>query len=234
MEEFAQHRQQIELLVNAQSWGRQIQINESLQHVQRNSELILQRLGAPTSSAERAVAALIDQHGGAEYIVQDRAAIDAIAHSPEMKKADSSPVTSATRTMLNDDLDVLLQQNEDSFERKLESAKKELAESIARSTAAILHRFDEGPHEQLEDPDIRELWKKAGWKLTVKTRYFGEGVYGSQSSCPHSTLLMFAIALFDYFSDKASSSAENQLNDESWALDILRKVICKLRSRLSR
>jgi hypothetical protein len=161
--------------VNTQSWGRQEQINERLEEVQRNSELILQRLDTPNSASERAVIALINRHGGPEHIVQDRAALDAIAHSTELKKADSSPVTTATRGMLSEDLDVLLQQNQESFERKLESSKKELAETIARSTAAILHRFDQGPHEQLEDPDIRELWKKAGWKLTVKTRYFGEG-----------------------------------------------------------
>jgi hypothetical protein len=170
------YRQQIDEIISVQSWGRQARMDETLQQVQHNSELILQRLGAPASTAEKALKDLIDRKGGADYVVENPDALNKIAQSSEMRKADSSPVTAATRNMLKEDLDTLLMQNRESFERKLDNTQKELEEAINRSMVTILHRFDKGPHEQLADPDIRELWKDAGWKLTVKTRYFGEGM----------------------------------------------------------
>jgi hypothetical protein len=182
VEQFAQHRRELELLLMAQLWGMQAQNDARAEEIQSNTKLILQRLDTPTSDLEKKLQALIDKQGGPDCILYDRATLDSFTHAPAVTEASAEPITIATRDMLLKDLDELLLQNRASFERKLDSVRKELAEAIARSTAATLHRFDEGPHDLIQDPDIKMVWKDAGWKLTIKTRYFGEGAHGTRRS----------------------------------------------------
>jgi hypothetical protein len=166
----------------AQLWGMQVQNNARTEDIQSNTKLILQRLDTPTSDSEKKLQALIDQQGGPDHILHDRATFDSFTRAPAVMEASAEPITIATRSMLLEDLDELLLQNKANFDRKLDSVHKELAEAIARSTTSILHRFDEGPHDLIKDPDIKMVWKDAGWKLTIKTRYFGEGAHGTQRS----------------------------------------------------
>ena len=36
-------------------------------------------------------------------------------------------------------------------------------------------QLEEGPHEYIEDPDIRAVWKEMGSRLSAKTRVFLDG-----------------------------------------------------------
>jgi hypothetical protein len=90
---------------------------------------------------------------------------------------DTAPLTTAMRRVLQTGLDELPEQNYAAFECKLKSAQRGLGESVRRSEATILHRLDQGLHELVDDDDTKQMWKKADWRLVVKYRSFGEGVY---------------------------------------------------------
>jgi hypothetical protein len=183
---FAEHRQQLQMLVTGQVLITQEGVRANMDELERTAEqikastkLIMQRLGAAKTDEEREVQELIDDIGGPHSVLESQDKTDEVAKLLSTKKVDTAPLTIATRRALQTGLDELLEQNQAAFERKLESAQRGLDESIRRSEATILHRLDQGLHELVDDDDVKQMWKKADWRLVVKYRSFGEGVYPS-------------------------------------------------------
>jgi hypothetical protein len=150
-------------------------MSADLQKVMHNTQLLLEKQDATDVEAKEKVQDLIDKYGGVDQAAHNTDAVREISGALVTGGFEKAPVTANTLGILATNLDDLLSQNRESFGLKLDGAKQEIEDTINRSTAAILRRFDQGPHDLLEDEDVRDIWMKAGWKLSVKKRLFGEG-----------------------------------------------------------
>ncbi|EUC55665.1 hypothetical protein RSOL_125990 [Rhizoctonia solani AG-3 Rhs1AP] len=125
---------------------------------------------------ERDAHELVKAKGGVDSVLKDNNLICQVS----TKLGDPIPSTAQTKRsieyMLNEDLGRQIQDNQALFLMKLQSVKEELAEAITRSTNTILTRLDSGPHEVINDPDIKEVWKDMKWRNTVKSRHFVSAV----------------------------------------------------------
>ncbi|CAE6534803.1 unnamed protein product [Rhizoctonia solani] len=85
---------------------------------------------------------------------------------------------------LNEDLGRQIQDNQALFLMKLQSVQEELAEAINKSTNTILTRLDAGPHEVINDPDIKEIWKAVHYHFEQQfIRYMAEHEGGQHPDC---------------------------------------------------
>lgn len=175
-QQFNQHQQNIEFILTAQSVNRDIQTSENVANVLENTNAIIARMDAIQTAAEKAAAALVEARGGPEEVCVDADAVREVARKLGTAPGDDpEPVTSVTLELLSTSLDELLLKNQDRFDMKLESAKMEIAENVARMTGVILKKLDEGPHELIGNLDVKEMWKANGWRISVKARYFVDG-----------------------------------------------------------
>lgn len=85
---------------------------------------------------------------------------------------------------------------------------KELEESVGRSTRTILTKLDAGPHELIEDPEIRTVWKEMHAHTSVNTRVFLDAVHA-----------YYQRKFADY------ERRTNQRHPDYWTLHFLGKVI---------
>ncbi|KAJ7199183.1 hypothetical protein GGX14DRAFT_468209 [Mycena pura] len=122
---------------------------------------ILERVNASTKQ-EREAEQLIMNQGGPQNVIEDA-------------------------EVLRQNLDQLISENRVQFELKLNGAKQEISEAINRSTQIIIGRLDAGPHDFIENPDMKEIWKVNRWKLSVKCRYFVDGICNYLTGRVHPT-----------------------------------------------
>ncbi|CAE6428185.1 unnamed protein product [Rhizoctonia solani] len=128
------------------------------------------------TAREREAQNLVKSKGGAEMVLKDNNLICEVS----TKLGDPIPSTAQTKRSIqysiNEDLGRQIQDNQALFLMKLQGVKEELAEVINRSTNTILIKLDAGPHEIINDPDIKEIWKDMKWRNTVKSRHFVSAV----------------------------------------------------------
>jgi hypothetical protein len=116
-----------------------------MQQVVQNTEIVLQLLGAPSSEEEKDVQKVIDRHGGPHAVLHHPGAVEDINEVLYNYGIDAAPVTSTVCRVHPTDLDELLAENEEPFERKLADVQSELKEAIRRSAEDVKHHIDEGP-----------------------------------------------------------------------------------------
>ncbi|KAJ7190248.1 hypothetical protein GGX14DRAFT_606043 [Mycena pura] len=191
---FQQYQERIEFVLVAQMAGGQVRMAHELAAVNASISTLIDRVGAPASDREKQAFEYIKSQG--EQILESTQGLTEVAR----KLHDS--VTSSTIEAINDAFEELLEQNSTLFEFKLKGATMELSEAIDRSTEKILNRMDSGPHDLIDEPDIKEIWKGNGWKYSVKCRVFVD-------------------ALCNYYTEKFLKSA----SEDSWSLKVLSKVI---------
>ncbi|TCD67366.1 hypothetical protein EIP91_010200 [Steccherinum ochraceum] len=74
------------------------------------------------------------------------------------------------------DLDVALQKNLETFDGKFElyhrQLREELAQFIHEENNQLLTAMREGPHDRIENEELRGIWKEMNWRRNVKSRLF--------------------------------------------------------------
>ncbi|KAJ7234523.1 hypothetical protein B0H12DRAFT_1239045 [Mycena haematopus] len=191
---FQQYQERIEFVLVTQMAGGQLKMSHELAEVKTSISTLIDRVGTATSDREKQVLEYIKSHG--EQILQSTQGLTEVARTLH------DTVTSSTVEAINDSFEHLVEQNSTLFEFKLKGATMELSEAIDRSTAKILNRLESGPHDLIDEPDIKEIWKRNEWKFSVKCRIFVD-------------------ALCNYYTEKFLKSA----GEEGWTLKILSKVI---------
>ncbi|KAJ7636445.1 hypothetical protein FB45DRAFT_446911 [Roridomyces roridus] len=191
---FKEHQDRIEFILVVQMAGGQVQIARDVAAVQSSIGTLIDRVGEPMSDRERQALQYISAHG--QQILETSQGLSEVG-----KKLHDS-VTSSTMEAINDAFDELLEQNSTLFEFKLKGATMELGEAINRSTSTILQRMDSGPHDLIDEPDIKAIWKGNEWKFSVKCRIFVD-------------------ALCNFYTEKFIKTS----GDDGWTLKILSKVI---------
>ncbi|CAE7142908.1 unnamed protein product [Rhizoctonia solani] len=161
------------------------------------------------TARERDAQDLVKAKGGVETILKDSDLICQVS----TKLGDPIPPTAQTKRsieyMLTEDLGRQIQDNQALFLMKLQSVKEELAEAINKSTNTILNRLDSGPHEVINDPDIKEVWKDMKWRNTVKSRHFVSAVQYH----------------FERQFGRYMTSHEGKSHPDCWTLNYLSRII---------
>ncbi|KIJ64361.1 hypothetical protein HYDPIDRAFT_28804 [Hydnomerulius pinastri MD-312] len=131
--------------------------------VAANVEKIISKLGESTPKEEQA-AKFIQQKGGPDAVLYDDALLAGVA------KILGEKLNGSMKTALRDDLDALLSANLNQFILKVDGAKWQIEEAVERSTSTILRRLDAGPHELIEDEDVKVVWKAINDHFEIKFR----------------------------------------------------------------
>ncbi|KAJ7321288.1 hypothetical protein DFH08DRAFT_384100 [Mycena albidolilacea] len=136
-----------------------------------------------TSAIQTSISTLINRIGGASSAAQKRA-LEKIVHGRnslesqeeilEVAKELNESVTSSIVDALNADFDILLEENRHRYELKLRGTTMMLDERM--STEKILERMAAGPHDLIEDPDIKKIWEEGRWRGAVKCRVFADAL----------------------------------------------------------
>ncbi|EEB99464.1 hypothetical protein MPER_00858, partial [Moniliophthora perniciosa FA553] len=53
------------------------------------------------------------------------------------------------------------------YELKVEATGKKIQDAVDRSTETILLKLDAGPHDHIEDEDIRTVWREMTPSITT-------------------------------------------------------------------
>ncbi|KAJ6476220.1 hypothetical protein C8R45DRAFT_373523 [Mycena sanguinolenta] len=93
--------------------------------------------------------------------------------------ASPAVVAAALREEMAEDVDNGLKRNMEIFTRKMlaqQAQLEALEHTIIRQSNRVVHRVSEelrkGPHNRVQDPEIKVLWEEMGWKLSVPDREF--------------------------------------------------------------
>lgn len=102
----------------------------------------------------------------------------------------------------------MLESNKSNFDKKIHGATLQIKEAVESSKDAILRQLNEGPHEALDDEDIKAVWSESTWRNSVKWRVFVDAIH-------------------DRFSQKFGEHLrENDgYHQDQWTLMVLSKVV---------
>ncbi|ESK88206.1 hypothetical protein Moror_5518 [Moniliophthora roreri MCA 2997] len=80
--------------------------------------------------------------------------------------------TSQTKSLLNQNLQDLLDANRQEFIKKLDEATGTITAKIEQAQVEIIRKLNAGPHNLIEIEEFRIIWKGNGWKSSVKCKQF--------------------------------------------------------------
>ncbi|KAI0772554.1 hypothetical protein BD413DRAFT_670879 [Trametes elegans] len=142
-----------------------------------NTESLLGQLRIDDPDLKQAEAYMIDK-GGPEVVMQDPNLIDGMAELLQEK------ATPRMKEILRRGFDDLLEEHTARYLLKLNSVQDSILASVTSSQTMILGRLNEGPHDLIEDEEIRSIWKRnvsnivaQHWKSSVKSRVFVAGLH---------------------------------------------------------
>ncbi|KZT25952.1 hypothetical protein NEOLEDRAFT_293094 [Neolentinus lepideus HHB14362 ss-1] len=167
-----------------------LNVIETVAKESRNDvEKMLMMFYACRSPREIELQQLIESRGGIEQCLRSEHDLQDVVLASE--KIDPNPTLPASldlkrfsqeegvkklvysvRKQFRDDVDTILANNRDIFERKFESQMKDIKDEIRHESNRIIRTLSSGPHERIIDPELRWIWKEMKWKGTVKARHF--------------------------------------------------------------
>ncbi|PVF95342.1 hypothetical protein CPB86DRAFT_593356 [Serendipita vermifera] len=197
---FAKHRKEIQEALVLRNEFRGKEMSEEIERLRVNTEKIIARLGEPSSDQEVKALEIVRQYGK-DYILHDKVKLEEVS-----ALVGGGKVSGHTQALLDTSIDSLLASNMDQFHRKLESSMNQITDSINKSRDAILKKLDSGPHELIEDPDVKTVWQSNGWKLSVKCRHFVD-------------------ELSNHYEEKFRNEATEDEPKDRWTLPIFSKVM---------
>ncbi|KAJ7021791.1 hypothetical protein C8F04DRAFT_1273285 [Mycena alexandri] len=196
--QFQEYQSNIEFVLVVRMAGNQASMAEDLREITKGISTLIDHVGVPSTESQKKAWDYIKKHG-----IQ---VLETEEGQTNVAKILQESITSNTIQALNSALDDLLDRNSTLFEVKLRGATMELTEAIDRSTNKIINRMDSGPHDLIDDPDVKEIWKGNGWKFSVKCRTFID-------------------AVSNHYTGKFAAPPDGQAPDDTWTLKILGKVI---------
>ncbi|KAF9062992.1 hypothetical protein BDP27DRAFT_1335820 [Rhodocollybia butyracea] len=123
------------------------------------------------SPTERRMQEKIEDYGGEEEAFRNPRFLNEISSELGTK------LTTQLTSILREDLDSQLESNKAMFKLQLEQTTKDMEQTIERSTDAILTQMDSGPHELIQNDEVKEIWKEMKWRLSCKTRHFVDALH---------------------------------------------------------
>ncbi|KAJ7058776.1 hypothetical protein C8F01DRAFT_1302777 [Mycena amicta] len=129
------------------------------------SENIISRLDMPSSDAEKKAKEFLIKHQR-DHVLENPKEL------AELGKCLKDPITSTTISAIREPLDQLLEENRRRFNFQLRGAAQRTFEYMDRATERILTKMDEGPHDLIEDAEVKEIWKGGNWKFSIDSRAF--------------------------------------------------------------
>ncbi|CAE6381766.1 unnamed protein product [Rhizoctonia solani] len=157
-ESFANTRQELEALILNHTTLVVMQTSNTVNSIARELSELTKFMNTQTAR-EREAQDFVKAKGGAEKILKDNDLICEVSTKLGDPIRSSAQTKRSIQYSLNEDLARQMQDNQALFVMKLTSVKEELAEAINKSTVTILTRLDAGPHEVINDPDIKAIWK---------------------------------------------------------------------------
>ncbi|KAH9853377.1 hypothetical protein C2E23DRAFT_121211 [Lenzites betulinus] len=143
-----------------------------LASVLENTEEILQKLRVNTVDPDVEKAeAFVRKNGGADVVRMNSNLVDQVAAMLHEK------ATASMKETLRLGFDDLLEKHSARYLKKLESVQDGVIASVKVAELAIIERLNDGPHELIEDSEIRAIWERNRWKSSVKCRIFVEGLH---------------------------------------------------------
>ncbi|KAF7352955.1 hypothetical protein MVEN_01262900 [Mycena venus] len=109
--------------------------------------------------------------GGEEKVVMDDKLLAKIG------KVVKEEINSQIKYAVRENVDDVIKSNFARFSLKVETAMNEIKDQVQRSTETILTRLDSGPHDLIEDEDVKAVWKDMNWRLSCKARHFVDAVH---------------------------------------------------------
>ncbi|KAI0676683.1 hypothetical protein C8Q78DRAFT_38191 [Trametes maxima] len=167
---FQQHKEDLDTVKSTITHMQLAALIDNTEQLLDNTDDILKRLQIDDPDV-RAAEAFVSSHGGPEEVRKNSDLIDRVAALLHEK------VTAGMKENLELGFDGLMEKHAARYLKKLESVQDSVIASVSASQAVILTRLDAGPHELVEDSELREIWKRNGWKSTVKCRVFVEGLH---------------------------------------------------------
>ncbi|KDQ31210.1 hypothetical protein PLEOSDRAFT_1111711 [Pleurotus ostreatus PC15] len=206
---FARLKDDMRMILEARTMVSTFDTHEQVQTVSTNINTVIQMLGA-IGAKEQKAEEYSKAHGGAGNIIQDDALLAKVAEilgeklPPQIKAA------------LRKDMQDILEHDRTQFKFALQAASDNIEESVARSEMAIIRHLDAGPHELIDDPDVKALWQGMPsflpelhkWRTSVKVRPFVD-------------------ALHEYFQRQYAMKKQEtgSAPDDAWTLKYLAKVM---------
>ncbi|KAI5899169.1 uncharacterized protein SCHCODRAFT_02660832 [Schizophyllum commune H4-8] len=259
-ERFEMRRRQLSLLLDVKNSE---DLDRTRGAIYESTQMMRELLVRLDTTRELEARAFIKHHGGAGHCEKDEDALESLLHMEgDMiimvgSKTERRMTLSSLKMELCGDLEKGLKENMEQYEWKLTKAKDEIVkalqnieDSIIQESANVVAKLREGPHERIDDMEIKTLWQEMHWRNSVKSQYFTlalrdhlierlHGVYGGRRIHPvrgntvipdpydegSSSLHTWGQAhATDGAAFAASESAKNKntiRSDEQWAIDAL-------------
>ncbi|KAF9264863.1 hypothetical protein L218DRAFT_943538 [Marasmius fiardii PR-910] len=212
-ERFSKHKENLQSLVSHKSAVNVSSIKRHLDRVVCKLDAVLEVI--ETSGArEEEVATLVHRYGGKATVLQNDRKLD------QLFRALGEELTSSVKYALRSDLDDILEANVSMYNLKVEAIGRRIEDAIDRSTETVLLRLDSGPHDAIEDEDIR-----ARWRNTCKVRHFVDGKLKKALVLPSS--LKLALAVQHHYAKQFAMHhlVHGEPHPDKWTLHFISKVI---------
>lgn len=147
------------------------QVDESMGQMHAKVDDIMKFIATQKSAQEADVEKSVLVLGGEEEVLKDATKIEKLAQKYGEQLAANVMFT------LYASIEHLMEGNVNLFTLKVETASAEIKDAIERSTNAILLRIDSGPHELIENNEIRSVWKEMQWRISCKCRHFVDAIH---------------------------------------------------------
>ncbi|KII84964.1 hypothetical protein PLICRDRAFT_32178 [Plicaturopsis crispa FD-325 SS-3] len=111
------------------------------------------------------------QHGGSDAVVQSD------EHLTKLAKIYGEKIDDSLKMRVREDLDQLLADAFRQSSKEIDNAIDSVKQDIADSTETLINRLDAGPHDNIENVDVKKVWKESEWRMSVKSRIFVDAIH---------------------------------------------------------
>ncbi|KII85016.1 hypothetical protein PLICRDRAFT_178781 [Plicaturopsis crispa FD-325 SS-3] len=218
---FRENKEKFEVLISSCTARSVEEIRGDVKTLSEDVHKVISMLGVMNKKQKGAMDYIM-KHGGPERVAEDHVLLGKVAETF------GETIDGPLRKAIQDDLESLLEKNRAHAERKIKEGAAMVLEAIRASKDAILTRLEAGPHELIEDPDIREIWKgvvafglsispityptSRVIDLTVVLQRWGMNVKSR----------IFVDTIHDHFYKKFCTDKED---NDFWTLNILSKIV---------
>ncbi|KAG9078847.1 hypothetical protein FS749_009094 [Ceratobasidium sp. UAMH 11750] len=173
---FADMKRDLDALVSHRATLTVLQTSDVVNSIASDVSQLIRFMDTQTTR-ERETRDLVKSKGGVDAILKDNKLLEEVATKLGDNINKSLQAGRSLQYTLHADLEVQLKENQTLFALKIQCVQDQIEESIKRSTTTILMKLDSGPHEVINDPDIKAIWKDMNWRNTVKSRHFVSAVH---------------------------------------------------------
>ncbi|KAI0643614.1 hypothetical protein C8Q79DRAFT_1002247 [Trametes meyenii] len=219
--QFQQHREDLDAMRSTITHMQLAALINNTERLIDNTSDILKRLEIDDPDVREAEAFVVN-HGGPDQVRKNPDLVDGVAALLREK------ATAGMKENLQLGFDELLEKHATRYLKKLESVQDSVIASVSVSQAVILTRLDAGPHELVDDQELREIWKRkwsarAGWKSSVKCRIFVEG--RSRKLRIRLFLIKAPEGLHEYYQRQFHTSSAQVAHKDAWTMAFFSRVM---------